>query len=345
MIHGIVTSDWHLGSLRSLFPTDHIQRQLYEIDKIYRYAIKTGIKHIFVPGDISDTPFMDYDVHIELLSLLMKYDQHICTYYIAGNHDFSNKKKTSMQFLEVLVNNKFFTNFTLCTCPTQLVIDNEHVNMLPYPATQSIKGEPALNFVHTEIVGAVGDNGRELRTTKKFKRSRFDYTISGHIHQYQHLVKQKTVYCGNPYQKNFGESLPKGFIEIKAQTVKTKMLLKHRHVNNRPVHTLKQVVINNVEDFSNLLDTDSNIRYKVYVAEDVYCPEDLRIRYPNIHNVLSLRDKKTIVTQELEESNYVQTTVSLTKGLPSLLRDQGLSKKHRLIARDKVKDAMSELGL
>ena len=53
-LRALSTSDFHFEGLTKLFPHNHIQRQIQELTKIYDYALDNGIKHIFIPGDISD---------------------------------------------------------------------------------------------------------------------------------------------------------------------------------------------------------------------------------------------------------------------------------------------------
>ena len=348
VLEGIATSDWHFCGLAKHFP-DHVQRQIFELDKIYQYAISNGIQHVFVPGDISDTPHMPYEVYIALVLFLKKYDGLINTHYIPGNHDFSDVKKTSMDLLNVLYQNGFFETFHLHMSPTTLKIDGCYVNFLPYPCLEAPEAEHnSLNFSHIEYNGAIGDNGRKLRTKQEFIQNPGDFNISGHIHQYQHLKARRAVYCGNPFQKNFGESLPKGFIHFKARKGRDKLDFKHKFVNNKPDFQLLNVTIESREDFAKLSDSDA-FRYKLWVAPDVQLPKDLRLKFPNITGGIFDSSSK-IKAEDHEVANAVMdnvqsNNVDLMYGLKDYLKGAGFKKKQYQEAKSIVKQAANELGL
>ena len=92
-LHGVSTSDWHLGGMQRVL-TDPVGSMIREIKKPYEYALSQGIKYVFVPGDISDSHHMDDHTFIQLLTLLLTYDEHITTFYLRGNHDVAHKYKT-----------------------------------------------------------------------------------------------------------------------------------------------------------------------------------------------------------------------------------------------------------
>lgn len=348
---GIATSDWHFGGLQKHF-SNHVERTVHELDKIYRYAIDNGIKHVFVPGDISDSPNMPWEIYIQLVLFLKKYDGIIHTHYICGNHDFSDLSKTSMDFLSVLQQQNFFKTFHLYLQAEQVVIDGVTVNFLPYPSTESLTSEnPCLNFSHVTYNGALGDNGRKLRVKDEFIQDPRDYNISGHIHLYQHLKSKRAVYCGNPFQKNFGESLPKGFIHFRArQSSKSEVLeFKHKFVNNEPDFELRNLVINNTGDFA-ALKKSNGIRYKLFVDPSVLVPKNLLIEYPNITGgIFDIKGQKKahedeVVERTVSSINKVSST-NVRKGLTSFLLEKGLEKLHIKQAHLEVKKAMNELGI
>lgn len=343
-LEGIATSDWHFMGLAKHF-SDHVEKTIYELDKIYRYAIDNGIKHIFVPGDISDGPNMPIEAYIQLVLFLKKYDGHINTYYICGNHDFSDIHKTSMDFLSVLQQQKFFKTFYLYLQPHQQQIDGVTVNFIPYPHLNSIESNtPCLNLSHVSYNGALGDNGRKLRIKDEFIQDPRDYNISGHIHLYQHLESKRAVYCGNPFQKNFGESLPKGFIHFRAKQIsKNKPLIfKHRFVDNFPEFELRNVNINSVDDIAKLSNSKS-IRYKLFVDPSVTIPKNLLINYSNITG--GLFDSKGKPEKQEKQQEIAVSTSNIKKGLSYFLQDKGFDKKDIKIAYREVKIACNELGI
>lgn len=348
VLEGIATSDWHFGGLAKHFP-DHVQRTIYELDKVYKYAIDNGVQHVFVPGDISDTPHMPYEVYIALVLFLKKYDGLINTYYIPGNHDFSDVKKTSMDLLSVLYQNEFFETFHLHMGHHQETIDGCPINFLPYPMNEAPESKtPRLNFSHITYNGAIGDNGRKLRVKDEFIQNPGDFNISGHIHQYQYMESKRALYCGNPFQKNFGESLPKGFVHFKAKGQKDKIAFKHKFVDGKPEFRLLNVSIESRDDFAKLSKSDA-YRYKLWVAPGVELPKDLRIQFPNITGgIFDLESK--IKTEEVETARELISStdankVDLTFGLKDYMKKSGFKKKQYQEARSLVRQAANELGI
>lgn len=348
MLEGIATADWHFMGLAKHFP-DHVARTIYELDKIYQYAIDNGIQYVFVPGDISDTPHMPYEVYIALVLFLKKYDGIIETHYIPGNHDFSDLKKTSMDLLHVLYAQGFFETFHLHMTPTQRTIEQVNINFLPFPCNEAPESNtPHLNFSHISYNGAIGDNGRKLRIKNEFIQNPCDFNISGHIHQYQYMESKQALYCGNPFQKNFGEALPKGFVHFKAVAKKKRMQVKHKFVDNKPDFRLINMKIESRDDFAKLSTSDS-IRYKLWVSPSVELPKDLRVKFPNITGGIFDLESKS----KAEEVDTVRETITATSanqinllsGLGPFMKRAGFEKKDYRRAKDIVRQAANELGL
>lgn len=348
VLEGVATADWHFMGLAKHFP-DHVQRTIFELDKVYQYAVSNGIPYVFVPGDISDTPHMPYEVYIALVLFLKKYDGIVTTYYIPGNHDFSDLKKTSMDLLNVLYQNDFFKTFHLHMGHHSEVIEGVPVNFLPYPLNEAPESKtPHLNFSHISYNGAIGDNGRKLRIKDEFIQNPNDFNISGHIHQYQYLKSKNALYCGNPFQKNFGESLPKGFVHFKARGTKKKIELKHKFVDTKPDFKLLNVKIESREDFAKLSTSDA-YRYKLWVSPSVEIPKDLRVKFPNITGGIFDLDSK-VKTEEMEGARDLLTNTETNKidlmyGLRDYMKGSGFKKKDYQEARSIVKQAANELGL
>lgn len=345
-MHGIVTSDWHLESMLKHFD-DCLDRQMAEIDKIYKYAVSKGINHLFVAGDISDTPVLSYSAYIALYTLLKRYDGVINTHYIAGNHDFAETGKTSLNLFQLLCDNKVFKTFNIYLEPTQDKIEDTYVNFIPYPSLESLPCKRgALNICHVEYNGALGDNGRKLRVKadNEFTQDDRDFTISGHIHQYQLLEKKRALYCGNPYQKNFGEKLPKGFVRFESESTKSILNFDHRFINGNPAFVLKQLTIEDARDFEKLKSSDS-IRYKLWVGKDVRVPDDLMSRFPNITGgIFDLETKKK--TESIVEREKIQShTFDLTHGLKRFLKRLGHTPAQIKDAKAIIAEGMTDLGL
>lgn len=340
----VSTSDWHFEGLKKLFPQKHIDLQIAQINKIYSYAIENGINHVFVPGDISDVPHMEWSTYIKLVSLLKAYDGHIHTYYIAGNHDFSDIKKTSLDLLQTMCEHGFFKTFHLYLKGDEDVIDGMPVTFLPYPLG-SKDAKRSLNFAHITVPGAIGDNGRVIpKGDEEFEHPDKGFIISGHIHQYQYMRNQRVIYNGNPYQKNFGESLPKGFIDVKATLSKKEVKIKHKQVVLKPNYTLETKVVEDQEDFAGLSDSPY-VKYKLKLAGDLIVPSDLRTNHPNIHSITDVRNKAITLEDDTSERSVSSIDIDPMEGLDTILKGRGMAKKDRKSSMGLVLEALDHLNI
>lgn len=345
VLEALVTSDWHLEGLSNHFPTDHVERQLETIDRIYQYAVEHGIKHVFIPGDITDKFRMDDETKRKLMQFFLKYEGVIESHYCGGNHDWADMTSTSMDLIKTFTEWDFLKSLHIYLRPEQVVIDGIVVNFLPHPAKESIKHKkPCLNFCHVEAVGALGDNGRPLKAKKDIKVDPRDYTISGHIHLAQVLEKKRFEYCGSPYQKTFGEALPKGFIHIRAQYKNKELVVKRKFVDSKPGFRLETVLVENQKDWSRL-EVNRAIRYRIIVKGDLAIPADIRTRVPNISQINSTNKRvdldniDTVDVSELELSD-----IDPRDGLKDYLKASGIKKSLRVRARKELNAVLSEIG-
>lgn len=345
MLEALVTSDWHLEGLAKHYPQDHVQRQLETIDRIYQYAVTHGIKYVIVPGDITDKYRMSDDTKRALLQHFIKYEGVIETYYSGGNHDWADQTETSMDLIQQFTEWSFLKSLHIYLRPKQVELEGIIVNFLPHPAKKSIKHKkPCLNFCHVEAVGALGDNGRPLHAKKDIAVDPRDYTFSGHIHLQQILEGKRFTYCGSPYQKTFGEALPKGFMHIRVEYKKKQLVVKQKFVDSKPGFRMETVVISDQKDWSKL-ETNPAIRYRVIVRDSVSIPSDIRIRVPNISQ-LNTSNKKvdldnidTIDISELELSD-----INPKDGLKAFLKEAGFDKKLCKKAESEIDSVLSEIG-
>jgi hypothetical protein len=144
---------------------------------------------------------------------------------------------------------------------------------------------------------ANGDNGRPLRTSHEVEVDKRDFTIGGHIHLQQFLKSKRLLLNGSPYQKNFGESLPKGFVEFKARYHKGKLEVIHEFKNQVQKFIFETKLISTQQEFSTL-SKSRYTRYRLLVEEGVIIPADLRIRYPHRANP---NGRLTCVTKHCRE--------------------------------------------
>lgn len=357
-LEALSTSDWHLGGMYKPLGGRAAELQFNEIHKVYHYGLEHGVPRIFVPGDISDSPTLDEENMIRLVTLLVTYDDEIETHYMRGNHDVKSKFKTSLDLLAVLADAGVFKRFKLHTKANTSMIDGVNVSFLPWPSFEAPKadnGKGRLIFAHIEAIGAIGDNGRPLKAGNEEKviRTADDYIVSGHIHQYQELKKKRMMYVGTLYQKNFGESLPKGFIHFKAGYKKgeSKLQFKHDFINSRPNFVLESKVIKGPEDFADLK-ADPNIRYKLFVDRNagVIIPKHLTQKFPNIVHISGVNTKGMSMEEVLEATRGESVTagdlpqINPMMGLKPFLRKEGLDKGSMKKARSYVQEAMRHVS-
>jgi hypothetical protein len=352
-LRGIVTSDWHLNGMAKIFrnPTE---KQIAEIHKPYRYAAEHGISHVFVPGDMSDVPRMDEHTLISIITLLLTYDGHIHTYYQLGNHDVAHTTKTSMDVLKVLADSGFFKTFHLFYQPTLKKIDGINCCFMPFPHNQVLEApKPPLVFAHIEVAGAIGDNGRPLKhgDDEKFKRQAGDFIFSGHIHQQQFLRSKRFAYCGSLYQKNFGEALPKGFLDFTAKYVNGgKLSVHHEFVNSHPDFTLETKLIESSDDWDTLTH-DENIRYKILTGEGVIVPKNIMRDFPNIIYLMGAAKSVKVNMEQEEGERSAELTIrdlpkfNITTGLKRYLKESEMNDPQVKRAKSLVREARAALGI
>ncbi len=345
MFEFIATSDWHLEGLDKHYPNDGVERQLETIDRIYQYAIENGIKYVMIVGDITDKHTMRDDTKALLCKHFVKYDDHITSIYIGGNHDWSDVSHTSMDFIKQMTDWKMLKNLKIILRAEQLTLDGIVCNFLPYPTPPVMKNKkPCLNFCHVETAGALGDNGRPLKTDKTIGAPKKDYTISGHIHLYQDLESQRFLYNGSPFQKTFGESLPKGFCHVKAKYIKDELKVIHKFIDSKPGFRLETVIIADQGDWNKLQITPA-IRYRVVVSDGIAVPADIRTRIPNIaqlnvsKNAVNIEDLDGFDVTELE-----LLEVDPKDGLRDYLKSAGLRKAQRQQGAKIVDKILSKIG-
>lgn len=346
MLRAVVTADWHIGGMNSVFD-DPLEYIVEEIHKPYKYAIENGIEHVIVPGDMSDVPYLSEHALIELVTILMTYDSSVKTYYVLGNHDVASVKKTSMDVLKVFADNGLFKNFKLFYNPSALKLDGIYTSFMPFPHFDVVPTKkPPLIIAHIETSGALGDNGRPLRSghEDRIKRTPGDFIVTGHLHHHQYLKDKRILYPGSLFQKNFGEKLPKGFLDFQAKYVNGKLKIDYEFINSRPNFKLVNKLIESQEDWESL-STDKNVRYKITLGEGVVIPKNITTLYPNIVNFNGTSTKKKI--QGSEESITVQNIPKFgpTTGLKKYLEDNDLNAQQIKAAKKLVKDAMNHLGI
>lgn len=339
-LRALVSSDWHFDGLRNHFPDDHAARVGREVRKVYQYAVDNGIPYLIVPGDIADNYRMTPESQREILSILVEYDSLVHTFYMMGNHDHGDIHTTSLDLFDSMSKElSLLKSFTIVRNKQIIELEGVSLNFLPFPHTELLPSKrPCINFIHKNVPGLVGDNGKPLKVKEDIVLTEGSFTFGGHIHKHQVLKSRNIVICGNLYQKNFGESLPKVFIEFKAKMKAGKLLVKWSPVETVPDFKLQTVHISEQRDFSKL-SNNPLIRYRLYVAEGVVVPKDIRKNYPNIDQLWEHRGKKfTAAEDQFKQDLVAIPSIDPLTGLKEFFKAKGFSKQDYLMARKLVQE-------
>lgn len=346
MLKGISTSDWHLdGGLTRFFPNTATQKQLHEIEKICRYALEHDIKNIFIPGDLTDKARISEDTFIRLVALFLKFPT-LTFYYLLGNHDFVHVGRTCIDVLKVFIDNSALANVKIFEAPKVVTLGGVDVGFVPFPATEAPKNKrPMLLFAHVEEAGAVGDYGVALKSaTMGIKRSKRDFVITGHLHTYQHIKEKRIIFNGSPYQKTFGESPVKGFIEFSAKyNAEGNLMVRHQFVDNRCEFKLIDRRIENTSDWDEL-EVGEHVFYKLHLGEGIVVPKNITKDFPNIvsMNGVSYKGREFTETIEKKDTSLLPRYTPLT-GLVDFLHGFELDKAEIKMAVKMVKEAIEHL--
>lgn len=342
------TSDWHLGGgLYRLFPDNSLNKQMHEIEKVFKHCINEDIRYIVCPGDITDKPRMDEEVLISLLTLLVTYNKYIAFHYTKGNHDFAHVGKTATDVLEAIIHSGSLKNVHVYSSPTVIDMDGIDVCFMPYPNTKVPKHfDPMLIFAHIETVGAKGDYGTPLKKGSDKHTlcglNNMDFVWSGHLHTYQYLKDKRVLYNGALYQKTFGEALPKGFVTAEVRKRNKELYVKHQFINSYPEFKLVDLYVESSQDW-NKIQRGDHIFYRIfYAVENTIIPKNLTRDYPNVLQINSNGKFNSIVDGEIAKTSSMPKITPIT-GLQDFLKRNKQGSKEIRLAIGLVKEALQEL--
>jgi DNA repair exonuclease SbcCD nuclease subunit len=330
-LRGIGIGDLHLDKMRKHFPDQDIDLQLAEVAKVFRYAKRQGIEHVFFLGDVGEgySDFtsmlrMSEKAQAALFRMLKSVDGSFNVYILIGNHDFSGLDSHTLLMFFELQRQGVFKTVRFFDQQEQLKIDGVPVCILPYPYTKPKTSRPSLCFAHYEVKGAVRDNGRKITAGEKHRYEGHVF-VQGHLHTQQ--VVRNHFYPGTLYQTNFGESLPKGFVEFQAAVKGDKIQFKHRFIGNDPAFKLINLRVFKRRHLD-AIDPNPLYRYKLFVSEDVRLTEQDLAAHHNIVNRLSFTDEKELELLEEDEFqlDHVKVDLSYDKALNDFLKGRKLTR-------------------
>jgi DNA repair exonuclease SbcCD nuclease subunit len=313
--------DLHFEALNKYFGKEtNPDRFIFEqLEKVVNYCRKVGIKSVFQLGDVFDQPYPDQHAIKEFLSFLHK-NQDINFYIIAGNHDYSNIKTTSLEIGTFLADKDLLKNVKIFTKPSHLIIEGISVFFAPYPVFKKfdfLVGTPCLCLGHFEVSGAKHDSGQLIKTgVNGDLLYPEDFWVLGHLHRHQN-IQPKIYYTGTTLQYNFGEPLPKGFTvsEISEVTnlntteTSTKSLeVKHQYITLDTPYRLENVFINTQEEFDQIRINDPQYFYKIFLqGSDLILPQ--KFLNGSVHNIYKIiRNRSTTEERDMINSNSLSET-------------------------------------
>lgn len=334
MLEFVTLGDLHLDKMYKLYGDKTLELQIKEAEKVFKYAKKKGIKHLIQLGDVAHNPRLTYEAQIALQRLLDKYDGHINIYIILGNHDLEMTDVHSCEPLHEMVRSNKYKSVWFFDKPKQMILDGVPVNFLPFPYKEPLDDKEAINCAHLERPGAIRDNGSKI-VTGGDPDNKSGKWILGHLHTPQ--VVGNSLYTGTVYQTNFGESLPKSFLHVRAEYNKKKNKLKTRHkvIEVDPAFKLFNLKVNSLQDFDTIEDNELYL-YKVFIQEDVQVPDNLLSKYPNIVNRINYSSEtefEDLLMNSSPDDIKHDIKEGLDERLKGILTKKQIKRAHQMIDR------------
>jgi hypothetical protein len=259
---------------------------------------------------------MSEEAQSGFFNVLKEVDGKLNVHVYLGNHDYAELDSHTMLFFFELQKAKVFKTVHFYDKEHPTIIEGVRVNILPYPLTKPTSKKPSVCFAHYEVAGSIRDNGRKNDGGEEHKHGKHVF-IQGHLHTRQ-VVRKQHFYGGTLYQTSFGESLPKGFIEFKAKTLKSTVDFRHKFVDNDPAFKLINLRVYQKKDLKQI-ENNPLYKYKLLISEDVDLRESDLEPFQNIVNRLSFSDEAE--AQALEYAEFVLETQEIDLSTKEVLND------------------------
>lgn len=323
VFEGVFVGDIHFDKMKKLFPDNHTKLQINELKKPYEYALRNGVKNVFLLGDVCEFPRLSYESQIAFMRFL-KGIKGVHTHVILGNHDFSEMGVHSLQPFIAMRELNMLSNVDFHTVQHLEKSFGVPVNFCPYPHIES-KGN-AVNLGHFEVSGSTGDNGRVIKKAVDIDEEHF--WMMGHLHT-PHDIKT-AHYVGTLYQTNFGERLPKSFTHGKFRIKSKKLEKKLKRVANDPAFKLFNLPVETKHDLKQI-EKNPLYLYKVFVHSNYDLEEKDLAKYSNIVDIKGYQNKEqlqALIEEEFVELNEQDVRLpSVTENLGTALKNKGANKK------------------
>ena len=227
------TADWHVGSGRRFLKhlTDHLEREKQVVGEILALIKREQPDVVIIAGDLFDNGNPTHDERLIVANFFR--DVSVPVVAISGNHDTPGRVGTTETNINWLVALSDKLGHVVKDSPTAVLAYGAWWLCLPYggwnqadlnllvawllskiPASNT---KPVVALAHEFFCGATTETGfvgKGKKHPKVPEDPAITYWALGDIHNQQNLGP--TIwYCGTPYQKDFGESLPKGVLMVK----------------------------------------------------------------------------------------------------------------------------------
>lgn len=236
------TSDWHAGKKNGNISRK--EDLIHVLGEMKKFIISEKIDCVIVCGDIFDKPTTPPDILEVVWDFFLELNSiKVFSLIISGNHDSQDFLKSMSKLLQ-LANVKVFANVINPKEIKKAIFQYEDKNgekvnfaVLPYPSPnlfarenssyedelgkyiellfeEGAKERYPIVFVSHLFVSESTPSGTEKEISvltsysiRKAKFPQFSYCALGHIHKSQKISTTATeiVYCGSPYQIDFGE--------------------------------------------------------------------------------------------------------------------------------------------
>ena len=297
-------SDLHLG--RKFYQISLLDIQEKILKATLDYIDENQVEGIFLAGDIYDkgVPVADAVTVLDnFLTQLAK--RHVKVFLISGNHDSPERLQfgsTLFQSNNIHIASHF--HGTLEHVGIKDAYGQLNIYMLPFVKLAQIA------CCYPEEHSELQLGGVQLLDASIF--SAFDYVALGHIHKPQWVVKNRIRYSGSLMKYSFSESR-----QMKSMTLVESVGEKHFSIQAvpLPVEREMRIIQGKLEDLLEAASPSEDfVRAELTDAEIVpYANEKLRVYYPNLMEMLYVRQKEELQKAGVEALHtfYEQSLLEL----------------------------------
>lgn len=304
-----IITDTHFGVRKNSDIVLASQKRFFN-EQFFPYLRKNGIDCIFHLGDIFDSrPTMNIKIMNEAYNI---FNNEFEYYFIVGNHDCYTNSSTEVNSLKLF---KKFTNINVIDSMFELRLFDRKFLFVPWvfdekESIEKIKQSDAdVCFGHFDINGfsmgsKISDSSFLPDVFNNFKK-----VFSGHFHTQQIRMFGNTefVYCGSPYQMDWGEcGQRKGFYVFDTET------LSYEFIENNV--SAKHIKITYGEDYD--ASEVKNNYVKIFIKESETGDDKKFEEFTNKLSDQSIASMSTVVVKEDDE---LDNTIEISEKGQSLL--------------------------